>query len=77
MGFSRQEYCSGLPFPSPGDLPNPGIEPGSPALRADTLPYEPPGKPQGTTLIIIASLGSCQVLNNSFLNGLSLRETET
>ena len=45
MGFSRQEYWSGLPFPSPGDLPNPGIEPGSPALRADTLTSEPPGKP--------------------------------
>ena len=44
MGFSRQEYWSGLPFPSPGDLPNPGIEPGSPAFRADTLPSEPPGK---------------------------------
>ena len=44
MGFSRQEYWSGLPFPSPGDLPNPGIEPGSPALRADALPSEPPGK---------------------------------
>ena len=37
MGFSRQEYWSGLPFPSPGDLPNPGIEPGSPALQADAL----------------------------------------
>ena len=37
MGFSRQEYCSGLPFPSPGDLPNPGIEPASPALQADSL----------------------------------------
>ena len=37
MGFSRQEYWSGLPFPSPGDLPNPGIEPGSPALQADFL----------------------------------------
>ena len=36
MGFSRQEYWSGLPFPSPGDLPDPGIEPGSPALQADT-----------------------------------------
>ena len=47
MGFSRQEYCSGLPFPSPGDLPNPGIEPGSPALQADVLTSEPPGKPQG------------------------------
>ena len=45
MGFSRQECWSGLPFPSPGDLPNPGIEPGSPALRADALPSEPPGKP--------------------------------
>ena len=39
-GFSRQEYWSGLPFPSPGDLPNPGIEPGSPALKADTLTSE-------------------------------------
>ena len=45
MGFSRQEYWSGLTFPSPGDLPNPGIEPGSPALQADALPSEPPGKP--------------------------------
>ena len=46
MEFSRQEYWSGLPFPSPGDLPNPGIEPGSPALQADALPSEPPGKPK-------------------------------
>ena len=45
MGFSRQEYWSGLPCPSPGDLPNPGIEPRSPALEADTLTSEPPGKP--------------------------------
>ena len=45
MGFSRQEYWSGLPFPSPGDLPNPGIEPGSPILQADALPSELPGKP--------------------------------
>ena len=44
MGFSRQEYWSGLPFPSPGDLLDPGIEPGSPALQADTLPSEPPGE---------------------------------
>ena len=44
MGFSRQEYWSGLPFPSPGDLPNPGIKPGSPALQADALSSEPPGK---------------------------------
>ena len=45
MEFSRQEYWSGLPFPSPGDLPNPGIEPRSPALQADFLPSELPGKP--------------------------------
>ena len=45
MGFSRQECWSGLPFPSPGDLPDPGIEPRSPTLQADTLPSEPPGKP--------------------------------
>ena len=45
MGFSRQEYWSGLPFPSPGNLPDPGIEPRSPTLRADALTSEPPGKP--------------------------------
>ena len=45
MGFSRLEYWSGLPFPSPGDLPNPGIEPRSPTLQADALPSEPAGKP--------------------------------
>ena len=45
MEFSRQEYWSGLPFPSPGDLPDPGIEPGSPSLRVDALASEPPGKP--------------------------------
>ena len=44
MKFSRQEYWSGLPFPSPGDLPDPGNEPGSPALQADPLLSEPPGK---------------------------------
>ena len=45
MGFSRQEYWSGLSFPSPGDHPDPGIEPRSPALQADILTSEPPGKP--------------------------------
>ena len=45
VGFPRQELRSGLPFPSPGDLPNPGIEPGSPALQADALPSQSPGKP--------------------------------
>jgi len=44
MGFSRQEYWSGLPCPPPGDLPNPGIEPRSPALQVDSLQSEPPGK---------------------------------
>ena len=43
MGFSRQEYWSGLPFPSPGDLPDPGIKPWPPAFQADTLNSEPPG----------------------------------
>ena len=42
IGFSRQEYWSELPFPSPGDLPDPGVEPGSPALQADSLASEPP-----------------------------------
>ena len=43
--FSKQEYWSGLPFPPSGDLPNPGIEPGSPVLQADSLPSGPPRKP--------------------------------
>ena len=45
MGFSRQEYWSGLPFPAPGDLPNPGTEPGCPALQADFLPLNHRGSP--------------------------------
>ena len=48
MEFSRQEYWSGLLFPSPGDLSDPGTEPRSPTLQADTLSTEPPGKPKGT-----------------------------
>ena len=44
MGFSRQEYWSGVPLPSPGDLPNPGIKPGSPTFQADALTSKPPGK---------------------------------
>ena len=47
MGFSRQEYWSGLPFPSPGDLPDPGIDPRSSSLEVDALTSEPPGKPPG------------------------------
>ena len=49
LEFSRQEYWSELPFPSPEDLPNPGIEPRSPALQADSLPSEPSGKPHTIT----------------------------
>ena len=58
MGFSRQEYWSGLPFPSPGDLPNPGIKPESPTFQADALTSEPPGKPSAAA----KSLQSCPTL---------------
>src|SRR5574337_392253 len=61
MGFSRQEYWSGLPFPSPGDLPNPGIKPRSPELQADSLPAEPQGKPKNT------GVGSLSLLQRIFL----------
>ena len=50
MEFSRQEYWSGLPFPSPGDLPDPGIEPRSPTFQADALTSVPPGKPLNTRI---------------------------
>ena len=58
MGLPRQEYWSGLPFPSPGDLPNPGIKPRSPALQADSLLTEPLGKPKTypTTPEVITAL---------------------
>ena len=46
MEFFRPEYWSGYPFPSPGDHPNPGIEPSSPAFQVDSLPAKPPGKPK-------------------------------
>ena len=46
MGLFRQEYWSELPFPSPGDLPTPGIKPSCPSLQVDSLPSEPPGKPK-------------------------------
>ena len=51
MKFSRQEYWSGLPSPSPGDFPSPAIEHGSPSLQADTLPSEPPGEPRFICLL--------------------------
>ena len=53
LEFSRQEYCSGWPFPSPGDFPDTGIEPGSPSLQADSLPSESPGKPQNTLVFFV------------------------
>ena len=61
MGFFRQEYWRVLPLPSPGDLPNPGIEPISPPVQADSLPSEPPGKPKNT------GVGSLSLLYGNFL----------
>ena len=57
-GFSRQEYWSGVPFPPPGDIPNLGIKPGSPALQAASLPSESPGK-SSKTLVIINQVRNC------------------
>ena len=57
--FSRQEYWNGQPFPSPGDLPNPGIEPRSPTLQADSLPAEPQEKPYGLRFPIIIKENVC------------------
>ena len=56
LGFSRQEHWSGLPCPPPGDLPNPGIEPPSPALLADSLCSEPPGKLKQELIIVMGGL---------------------
>ena len=61
MGFSRQEYWSGLPCPPPGDLPNPRMEPRSHTLQADSSPSEPPGKPMNT------GVGSLSLLQGIFL----------
>ena len=62
MGFSRQEYWSGLPFPSPGDLPDPGIKPRSPALQADALTSETPGKPKEDILVNVNNVPYSSVL---------------
>ena len=70
MGFSRQEYWIGLPFLSPGDLPDPGIEPRSPTLQADTLPSEPPGK------LGLIKCKVCYNSNNPLLNFISLKLCE-
>ena len=61
MGFSRQEHWTGLPCPPPGDLPDPGVEPRSPALQADSLPSELPGKPKNT------GVGNLSLLQGNFL----------
>ena len=66
IGFSRQEYWSGVPFPSPGDVPDPGIEPGASELQADALPSEPPGSPNST---YTKQLKYRPVLRNKCLNG--------
>ena len=70
MGFSRQEYQSGLSFPSPGDLPDPGIEPRS-ALQADSLLSEPPGKTKNTgvrSLSLLQGIFPTQELNRALLH---------
>ena len=58
MEFSRQEYWSGLSIPSPGDLPNPGTEPGSTALQADALPSKPPGKQAMEEKLVFLTTGN-------------------
>ena len=74
MGFSRQEYWSGLPFPSPGNLPDLGIEPGSPTLQTGVLTSEPRGKPlrlhEITPLMYL--LMTCLIHKNIGAGGLSL-----
>ena len=55
-GFSKEEYWSGLPYPPPGDLPNSGIQPRSPTLKADSLLSEPPGKPKNTRVSSLSLL---------------------
>ena len=71
MDFSRPEYWSGLLFPSPGDLPNPGIKPRSSALQVDSLPAEPPGKPKNTgvgSLSLLQGIFPTQESNLGLLN---------
>ena len=74
MEFSRPEYWSVWPFPSPGDLPNPGIEPRSLTLQADSLPAEPPGKPESTgmgSLSLLQGIFPTQELNQGLLHGVA------
>ena len=65
MEFSRPDYCNRQPFPSPGDLPNPGIKPRPPALQVDSLPADPPGKPKNTC---VGSLSLLQIFLTQELN---------
>ena len=68
MEFSRQEYWSGLPFPSPRHLPDPWIKPQSPTLQADSLPSEPPGKPSlflRVTILDTSEKWNCAMLNSN------------
>ena len=71
MGFSRQEYWSGLPFPSPGDLPSPGIKPESPALQGDSLPSEPPGK-LGDAQLTQIPFSQAEWIKENFLEEMAL-----
>ena len=64
MAFSRQEHWSGLPFPSPGDLPDPGIELKSPALQAESLPSEPPGRKKFSIVLIESTV--CTIFLEEF-----------
>ena len=59
MGFSKQEYWSGLPFPSPGDFPHPGIKSGSPTLQVGSLPPELPGKPLNSDAVYLVFISDC------------------
>ena len=67
-GFSRQEYCSGLPCPPPGDFPKPGIEPRFPVMQVDSLPSEPPGEPKNTGMNSLSLLFLTQESNQGLLH---------
>ena len=66
MEFFRHEYWSGLPFPSPEDLPDPGIKPRFPKLQADALPSEPPGKPQFIHKLLYIAPDSLNLFTEAF-----------
>ena len=73
LGFPRQEYWSGLPFPSPGDLPDPGIEPTSPALQAGSLPLSHQGGPQLFSVPVTTSSSLLMQVGMTGAGGLFLR----